>query len=157
MSRLVRLEWPATLWFFGLAVTAIRNRVGWWRKSTYGDEGLISIENAATLRGSSYEVVPVEWKEIGWIVLGLKRRLAPREWFLRYRLKRIEALTLYGGETGLQWDSERRKWFHSPHEKRQLTRSPLSLSESSALPTVLTAERSQEAELSSDLHISDLG
>jgi hypothetical protein len=71
MSRLFRLEWLGHLVVLGLAVTAIRNRVGWWRKPTYGDEGLLSIDNAAKLAGSSYEVSLVRWKEIGWIAGGL--------------------------------------------------------------------------------------
>ena len=71
MSRLFRLEWLGHLVVLGLAVTTIRNRVGWWRKPTYGDEGLLSIDNAAKLEGGSYDVLPVRWKEIGWIVSGL--------------------------------------------------------------------------------------
>ena len=36
MSQLFRLEWLGHFVVFGIAVTAIRNRVGWWRKPTYG-------------------------------------------------------------------------------------------------------------------------
>jgi hypothetical protein len=71
ISRLFRLEWLGHFVVFGIAVTAIRNRVGWWRKPTYGDEGLLSIENAAKLEGSSYEVLPTRWNDIGWIVGGV--------------------------------------------------------------------------------------
>jgi hypothetical protein len=71
MSRLFRLEWIGHFAVLGVAVTAIRNRVGWWRRPTYGDEGLLSIENSAKLEGSSYEVLPVQWNEIGWIIAGL--------------------------------------------------------------------------------------
>jgi hypothetical protein len=65
------LEWLGHLAVFGVALTAIRNRVGWWRKTSYGDEGLLSIENAVKLEDSSYEGLRVKWSEIGWIGGGL--------------------------------------------------------------------------------------
>lgn len=82
MTRLFRLEWIGHIVVFGIAVKAIENRIPSLRKPGYGDEGLLSIDNAAKLKGSSYEVLPAQWKEIGWIISGLLIYVLVWAWIL---------------------------------------------------------------------------
>lgn len=84
MSLLFRLEWIGHLVVLGVALKAIVNRIPWLRKPTYGDEGLLSIENAAKLKGSNYKVLPVRWDEMGWIVGGLLNYALTWAWILHY-------------------------------------------------------------------------
>lgn len=77
------LEGVGHLAISGVAITAIRNRVGWWKKPTYGDDGLLSIDNSSALEGSSYEVQPVRWGEIGWIAGELTVYIVVWAWILR--------------------------------------------------------------------------
>jgi hypothetical protein len=84
MSLLFRLEWIGHLVVLGIALKAIENRIPWLRKPTYGDEGLLSIGNAAKLKDSDYEVLPVRWNEIGWIVGGLLNYALTWTWILHH-------------------------------------------------------------------------
>jgi hypothetical protein len=68
MSLLFRLEWLGHLVVLGMVITAIRNRIGWWKTPTYGDDGLLSIESAPKLHGTPYEELPNHWGEIACIV-----------------------------------------------------------------------------------------
>jgi hypothetical protein len=71
LRSLLAAEVIAHIAVLGIAITAVRNRVGWWKKPTYGDDGLLSIENTAKLAGTSYEELPTRWNEIGYIVAEL--------------------------------------------------------------------------------------
>jgi hypothetical protein len=63
------IELVAHVVVLGIAITAIRNRIPWWRKPTYGDDGLLSLENASKLEGTSYEVLPIQWAQL-WCISG---------------------------------------------------------------------------------------
>lgn len=67
LTRTLAPEVMAHIVVLGIAITAIRNRIGWWKKPTYGDDGLLSLENSAKIAGTSYEVLPTRWNEIGYI------------------------------------------------------------------------------------------
>ena len=51
----------------GAVITAIRDCIPWWKNPTYRDDGLLSIDNAAKLAGSPYEVLPIQWNGIAWV------------------------------------------------------------------------------------------
>jgi hypothetical protein len=64
---LFKIELIAHIAVLGIVITAIRNRIGWWKKPTYGDDGLLSLQNTAKIAGTSYESLPTQWNEIGFI------------------------------------------------------------------------------------------
>jgi len=83
LALISRSEVIAHIAVLGIAVTAIRNRIGWWKKPTYGDDGLLSLENAGKITGTSYEVLPNQWDEIGYIVAEFILYVALWSWILK--------------------------------------------------------------------------
>lgn len=51
----------------GAVITAIRDFIPWWKNPTYGDDRLLSIDNASKIVGTPYEVLPIQWNGIAWI------------------------------------------------------------------------------------------
>ena len=57
-------EFAIHIAMLGAVITAIRNRIPWWKQPTYDDEGTLTID--------STEILPqpkTQWAETGWIVL----------------------------------------------------------------------------------------
>jgi len=83
LEKVFKIEVIAHLAVLGIVITAIRNRIGWWNKPTYGDDGLLSLENSSKLAGTSYEVVPTHWPEIGLISAEVVLYIAVWAWILQ--------------------------------------------------------------------------
>jgi hypothetical protein len=63
----------------GAVITAIRNRIPWWKRPAYSDEGTLTID--------STEILPqpeTQWAEISWIALEFSIYLAI--WARVYRI-----------------------------------------------------------------------
>jgi len=52
----------------GVAVTAIRNRISWWKNPTYSDDGLLSIAAFEERREIRYEVTTSQRQEVFMII-----------------------------------------------------------------------------------------
>jgi hypothetical protein len=63
----------------GAVITAIRNRIPWWRQPADSDEGTLTIESAQALPQPE-----TQWAEISWIVLEFALYL--RLWAKTYQL-----------------------------------------------------------------------
>ena len=63
-----RLEFLGHSLVILIAVSAALRCISWERKPTYGDDGLLSLENAEKLRGSAYEVTPTRWSDVAVIM-----------------------------------------------------------------------------------------